>query len=96
MGGAQLAKYTFFAPLSLAILTISRLVVPRTMLSSTNKTFFPINLSSIAVSFRLTPCCLARELLMMKVRWTYLLWLISILRGRNTYTGGVYFTLTDF
>ena len=41
MGGAQLAKMTFRAPASRAMLTISLLVVPRTMESSTRQTTRP-------------------------------------------------------
>ena len=50
-GGAAEAKKTFLAPASRAIWTISRLVVPRTIESSTNSTFFPLNSIEMAFSF---------------------------------------------
>ena len=50
-GGAADAKNTFLAPASRAICTISRLVVPRTMESSTSSTFLPLNSEPIAFSF---------------------------------------------
>jgi len=50
-GGAAEAKYTLRAPASRAICTISRLVVPRTMESSTSRTFLPANSMPMALSF---------------------------------------------
>ena len=50
-GGAAEAKNTFFAPLSRAICTISRLVVPRTIESSTSSTFLSLNSIAMAFSF---------------------------------------------
>ena len=68
IGGAQLVKMTFFAPASRAIRTISRLVVPRTMLSSTSRTFFPSNFLRIGFNLARTPFCRAFWFGMMKVR----------------------------
>ena len=42
-GGAAEAKYTFCAPASRAIITISRDVVPRTIESSTSSTTLSLN-----------------------------------------------------
>ena len=50
-GGAAEAKYTLSAPASRAICTISRLVVPRTIESSTSSTFLSLNSTPIAFSF---------------------------------------------
>ena len=50
-GGAAEAKNTLRAPDSRAICTISRLVVPRTIESSTSSTFLPLNSIAIALSF---------------------------------------------
>ena len=50
-GGDADAKYTFVAPASRAILIISRLVVPRTIESSTKSTFLPRNSCAMALSF---------------------------------------------
>ena len=55
ISGAQLVKKTLFAPASLAMTTISRLVVPRTMLSSTIRMFLPANFLGMGLSFALTP-----------------------------------------
>ena len=49
--GAAEAKYTLRAPAWRAISTISRLVVPRTMESSTSNTLLPANSLSIGLSF---------------------------------------------
>jgi hypothetical protein len=54
IGGAQLATMTLFAPTSLAIWTISLDVVPRTIESSTMRTFLSTNSRAIAFSFRRT------------------------------------------
>ena len=50
-GGAAEAKNTLRAPASRAICTISRLVVPRTIESSTSNTFLSLNSELIALSF---------------------------------------------
>ncbi|CFP69052.1 Uncharacterised protein [Bordetella pertussis] len=50
-GGAAEAKYTLLAPAARAMSTISRLVVPRTMESSTSSTFLPLNSMPMAFSF---------------------------------------------
>ena len=50
-GGAALARKTLLAPASRTICTISRLVVPRTMESSTSSTFLPANSLAMGLSF---------------------------------------------
>ena len=50
-GGAAEAKNTLRAPDSRAICTISRLVFPRTIESSTSSAFLPLNSIAIAFSF---------------------------------------------
>ena len=59
---------TFVAPASRAICTISRLVVPRTMESSTSKTTLSLNSDGIALSFWRTDFLRAAWPGMMKVR----------------------------
>ena len=50
-GGAAEAKYTFLAPASRAMLTISREVVPRTIESSTSSTTLSLNSMPTGLSF---------------------------------------------
>ena len=68
--GADEATKTFFAPDSRAMRTISRIVVPRTIESSTSSTFFPSNSTGMAFNFWRTLFLRTAWPGMMKVRPT--------------------------
>lgn len=86
-GGEEVAKYTFFAPASRAILQTCKLVVPRTILqfyqltlikcfsdtyvSSIRSTFLPLNSQRNALSFDCTPLRRLSWLGSMNVRKMY-------------------------
>ena len=69
-GGAAEARYTLVAPAARHICTICDIVVPRTMESSTRRTFLPLNTLRMALSLRLTESSRVRWSGMMNVRPT--------------------------
>ncbi len=55
MGGAEIRRWTSFAPASLSIATICRVVLPRTIESSTTTTRLPATISGRGLNFMRSP-----------------------------------------